>query len=157
MSVTPVGGSVRGDGGGADQRTRMTYRSALQIIIDRNASDPYDLGTYSKPSAFFSLVYEETRRPGVPNDLLPHGNLYGGLPVGSLPCHLVGQVSGHLPLARTKAAADAYRSVLDRVDADFRCDVQELIEKLDFEHEEWQSAMQNIDWHTQDTLFVSLT
>ncbi|MFJ1822989.1 MULTISPECIES: hypothetical protein [unclassified Streptomyces] len=49
--------------------------------------------------------------------------------------HLVGQVSGHLPLARTKAAADAYRSVLDRVDADFRCDVQELIEMLDFEHE----------------------
>lgn len=71
--------------------------------------------------------------------------------------HLVGQVSGHLPLARTKAAADAYRSVLDRVDADFRCDVQELIEKLDFEHEKWQSATQNIDWHTQDTLFVSLT
>lgn len=46
VSVTPVGGPVRGDGGGADQRTRMTYRSALQIIIDRNASDPYGLGTF---------------------------------------------------------------------------------------------------------------
>lgn len=136
------------------------YHSALQIIIDRNASDPYDLGTYSKPSTFFSLVDEEMRRLGVPNDLLPHGYLYGGLPVGfpPIPNSLDGYPAiGHLPLARTKPAADAYRAVLDRMDPDFRYDVQELIEKLDFEHEEWQSATQSIDWYTQDTLFFSLT
>ncbi|MFD5191835.1 hypothetical protein ACFWMU_27470 [Streptomyces sp. NPDC058357] len=136
------------------------YHSALQIIIDRNASDPYDLGTYSKPSTFFRLVDEEMRRLGVPNDLLPHGYLYGGLPVGfpPIPNSSGGYPAiGHLPLARTKPAADAYRAVLDRMDADFRHDVQELIEKLDFEHEEWQSATQSIDWYTQDTLFFGLT
>ena len=64
---------------------------------------------------------------------------------------------GHLPLARTKAAADAYRAVLDRINPDFRYDVQELIDKLEYEHGEWEYATKNIDWYTQDTLFFSLT
>src|SRR4051794_14374419 len=34
------------------------YHSALQHIIDHNASDPDHLGTYSKPSTFFGLVDE---------------------------------------------------------------------------------------------------
>ncbi|MFD0347410.1 hypothetical protein ACFQ0M_17760 [Kitasatospora aburaviensis] len=56
------------------------YHAAMQLVIDRNASDPSQLGTYSKPSTFFGLVDDEMRRLGVPADLLPHGYLYGGLP-----------------------------------------------------------------------------
>lgn len=136
------------------------YHSALQHIIDRNASDPYNLGTYSKPSTFFGLVDDEMRRLGVPADLLPHGYLYGGLPddFPYIPHSLDGYPAiGHLPLAKTKPAADAYRTVLDRMDPDFRYDVQELIDKLDFEHDQWESATRNVDWYTQDTLFFQLT
>ncbi|SEB66182.1 hypothetical protein SAMN05216483_0148 [Streptomyces sp. 2131.1] len=45
------------------------YNSALQRIIDHNASDPMHLGTYSKPSSFFGLVDDGIRRVGVPADL----------------------------------------------------------------------------------------
>ncbi|MGX1885494.1 DUF7691 family protein [Streptomyces sp. NPDC055287] len=136
------------------------YNSAVQHIIDRNACDPYHLGTYSKPSTFFGLVDDEMRGLGVPADLLPHGYLYGGLPLDfpHIPHSVDGYPAiGHLPLARTKPAADAYRAVLDRMDPAFRYDVQELIVKLDFEHDEWESATKNVDWYTQDTLFFTLT
>ncbi|MET7920067.1 DUF6086 family protein [Streptomyces avermitilis] len=136
------------------------YNSAVQHIIDHNASDPYQLGTFSKPSTFFGLVDDEMRRLGVPADLLPHGYLYGGLPddFPYIPHSMDGYPAiGHLPLAKTKAAADAYSAVLDRMDPDFRYDIQELIEKLNFEHGEWDYATKNIDWYTQDTLFFKLT
>ncbi|TQK42300.1 hypothetical protein FBY35_0011 [Streptomyces sp. SLBN-118] len=136
------------------------YNSALQHIIDHNASDPSQLGTYSKPSTFFGLVDDEMRRLGVPADLLPHGYFYGGLPddFPYVPYSIDGYPAiGHLPLAKTKPAADAYRAVLDRMDPDFRYDVQELIDKLDFEHNEWEYATKNVDWYTQDTLFFKLT
>ncbi|MEU4498918.1 hypothetical protein AB0F96_37120 [Streptomyces sp. NPDC023998] len=136
------------------------YNSALQHIIDHNASDPSQLGTYSKPSTFFGLVDDEMRRLGVPADLLPHGYFYGGLPddFPYVPYSIDGcPAIGHLPLAKTKPAADAYRAVLDRMDPDFRYDVQELIDKLDFEHNEWEYATKNVDWYTQDTLFFKLT
>ncbi|BFO22721.1 hypothetical protein SHKM778_91090 [Streptomyces sp. KM77-8] len=58
------------------------YQAALQHIIDHNASDPAQLGTYSKPSTFFGLVDDELSSLGVPADLLPHRYLYGGLPDG---------------------------------------------------------------------------
>ncbi|WKV72586.1 hypothetical protein AW27_014280 [Streptomyces sp. PCS3-D2] len=136
------------------------YTTALQLVIDRNASDPGHLGTYSRPSTFFGLVDDEMRRLGVPADLLPHGFLYGGPPdeFPFLPSSMDGYPAiGHLPLARTKAAAEAYRAVLDRMDPDFHHDVRELIEKLEFEHGEWESATKDLDWYTQDTLFFSLT
>ncbi|WP_424917734.1 DUF7691 family protein [Streptomyces sp. wa1064] len=137
-----------------------SYTAALQIIIDRNASDPSQLGTYSKPSTFFSLVDEEMRCLGVPLDLLPHGYLYGGLPdrFPHIPHALDGYPAiGHLPLDRAKPAADAYRAVLDRMDPDLRYDVQELINTLDVEHDEWETATKHVSWYTQDTLFCSLT
>ncbi|MFJ2131206.1 hypothetical protein ACIQWV_15050 [Streptomyces sp. NPDC098085] len=136
------------------------YNSALQHIIDHNASDPSQLGTYSRPSTFFGLVDDEMRRLDVPADLLPHGYLFGGPPDGfpHIPHSMDGYPAiGHLPLARTKPAADAYRAVLKRMDPDFRYDVQELIDTLDFEHREWEYATKNIDWYTQDTLFFKLT
>ncbi|CAM5719483.1 putative protein OS=Streptomyces tendae OX=1932 GN=GUR47_08745 PE=4 SV=1 [Streptomyces tendae] len=43
------------------------------------------------------------------------------------------------------------------MDEDFRYEVREVIEKLEFEHEEWEYATKNIDWYTQDTLFFSIT
>ncbi|MDQ8705431.1 hypothetical protein RCO28_23465 [Streptomyces sp. LHD-70] len=136
------------------------YHAALQHIIDRNASDPAQLGTYSKPSTFFSLVDEEMRRLGVPLDLLPHGFLYGGLPddFPHIPHSVDGYPAiGYLPLVKAKPAADAYRAVLDRLDSGFRYDVQELIEKLQFEHEAWEYATKAIDWYTSDTIFFQLT
>ncbi|MFD6231567.1 hypothetical protein ACFWFZ_32610 [Streptomyces sp. NPDC060232] len=135
------------------------YTTALQFVIDCNASDGSHLGTYSKPSTFFGLVDDEMRRLGVPADLLPHGFLYGGPPdeFPSIPWSVDGYPAiGHLPLAKTKAAADAYRAVLDRMDPDFHYDVQELIAKLDAEHEEWERATRDLDWYTQDTLFFRL-
>ncbi|GJF22427.1 hypothetical protein SHO565_29910 [Streptomyces sp. HO565] len=50
------------------------YHSALQHIIDHNASDPAQLG---KPSTSFGLVDDAMRSLGVPADLLPHGYLFG--------------------------------------------------------------------------------
>ncbi|MEU2021491.1 hypothetical protein ABZ565_04900 [Streptomyces sp. NPDC016469] len=136
------------------------YTSALQHIIDHNGSDSIHLGTYAKPSTFFGLVDDQLRRVGVPADLLPHGFLYGGLPGGFpfIPHSIDGYPAiGHLPLAKAKPAAEAYRAVLDGIPADFRYDVQELIEKLEQEHDEWEYATKNIDWYTQDTLFFKLT
>ncbi|MFG2576888.1 hypothetical protein [Streptomyces sp. NPDC048481] len=136
------------------------YHCAAQLIIDHNASDPMHLGTYSKPSTFFGLVDDEMRRLGVPADLLPHGFLYGGLPAGFpyLPHPTDGYPAiGHLPLAKAKPAAEAYRAVLDRMDEGLRYDVEELIEKLEDEHKEWEYATENVGWYTQDTLFFALT
>ncbi|RNG21632.1 DUF7691 family protein [Streptomyces botrytidirepellens] len=136
------------------------YHSALQHIIDHNASDPSHLGTYSKPSTFFGLVDDELGRLGVPADLLPHGYLYGGLPddFPFIPGSIDGYPAiGHLPLAKTKAAADAYRAVVDQMAPDFHYDVRELIKKLEFEHDEWERATKNVHWYTQDTLFFQIT
>ncbi|MFI5942773.1 hypothetical protein ACIBCB_21295 [Streptomyces uncialis] len=134
------------------------YTAALQHIIDFNASDPSGLGTYSAPSTFFGLVDDELSRLGVRADLLPRRFLFGG-PGEEFPVlHSVDgyPAIGHLPLARTKAAADAYRAVLDRIDPDLQLDVTQLIEALEFEHREWERATANVAWYTQDTLFFSL-
>ncbi|MDF3144840.1 MULTISPECIES: hypothetical protein [unclassified Streptomyces] len=136
------------------------YYRALQHIIDCNASDPADLGVYSKPSTFFGLLDDELRRLDVRGDLLLHDHLFSG-PPQEIPFHIPYPVDGpHIgmfPLAKAKPAADAYRAVLDRMDANFRHDVQEIIDKLDFENTEWEFATKNIDWYTQDTIFFSIT
>ncbi|MFI1420248.1 hypothetical protein ACH4VX_20135 [Streptomyces sp. NPDC020731] len=136
------------------------YYRALQHIIDRNASDPADLGVYSKPSTFFGLLDEELRRVGVSADLLLHDRLFSGPPEEipfPVPFPVDGPHIGMFPLAKAKPAADAYRAVLDRVDEGFRYDLGELAEKLEFEHTEWEYATKNIDWYTQDTIFFSIT
>lgn len=138
------------------------YRAALQHIIDFNGSDSSHLGTYSRPSTFFGLVDDEMRRLGVPADLLPGGFLYAG-PPDEITFHIPHSMDGypeigHLPLAKAKPAADAYRAVLDQMDKDLRYDVQILIDKLDFEHTEWESALKHSpEWYKQDTIFFSLT
>lgn len=137
------------------------YHAAMQIIIDQNASDPAHLGTYSKPATFFSYVDEVMQSLGVPAELLPYGFFYPtALPAGFpyLPHSVdVYPAIGHLPLDKAKPAADAYRAVLDQLDASTRYDIQELIDMLDNEHEHWVYGTEKLDWYTQDTLFLALT
>ncbi|GGV74446.1 hypothetical protein GCM10010512_27330 [Streptomyces thermoviolaceus subsp. thermoviolaceus] len=47
--------------------------------------------------------------------------------------------------------------MLDRIDPDFRYDLGILIEKLEFEHDEWVTCTRDLDWYSQDTIFFSLT
>src|SRR3954447_6658219 len=95
------------------------YYRALQHIIDCNASDPSELGVYSKPSTFFGLVDDELRRLNVPADLLLHDHLFSGPPAETpfpIPHPVDGPHIGMFPLAKAKPAADAYRAVLDEMD-----------------------------------------
>jgi hypothetical protein len=136
------------------------YYSALQKIIDNNGSDPYQLGTFSKPATFFGLLDEELRLLGVPADLLPGGFLFAGPPEGipfAIPYPVDGTPDiGRLPLAKAKPAAEAYRAVMGRIDRDFAYELGQLAGQLEFEHDEWRSA-QSIDWYSQDTIFFSIT
>ncbi|MEU2854545.1 DUF7691 family protein [Streptomyces syringium] len=150
--------------GRADSRAECAgnaYYSALQHIIDCNASDPSDLGVYSKPATFFGLLDDELRRLGVSDDLLPCGYLFSG-PPREIPFRIPYPEDGSpdigmLPLAKAKPAADAYSTALEQMDHAFTYDVQLLIDKLQFEHDEWASATERLDWHTQDTIFFSIT
>ncbi|MGC9376300.1 DUF7691 family protein [Streptomyces sp. MH13] len=151
---------VAGHASSQAEYAASAYYRALQHIIDRNASDPAELGVYSKPSTFFGLVDEELRRLGVSADLLLHDRLFSGPPAEisfPIPYPVDGPHIGMFPLAKAKPAADAYRAVLDRMDESLRYDVREVIEKLEFEHEEWEYSTKNIDWYTQDTIFFSIT
>ncbi|MFE9703802.1 hypothetical protein [Streptomyces sp. NPDC005930] len=151
---------VAGHAGAQGEYVASAYHHALQLVIDCNASDPAELGVYSKPATFFGLVDDELRRLGVAPDLLLYDHLFSGPPAGmpfSLPYPVDGPHIGTLPLSRAKPMADAYRAVLDRMDEDFRYEVREVIEKLEFEHQEWEYATKNVDWYTQDTLFFSIT
>ncbi|MGW2184147.1 DUF7691 family protein, partial [Streptomyces sp. NPDC001732] len=56
------------------------YYAALQIIIDRNASDPSTLASYRSPSTFFSALDDALSAAGVPADLLPYQYIYSGPP-----------------------------------------------------------------------------
>ncbi|MEU2856776.1 hypothetical protein ABZ658_34520 [Streptomyces syringium] len=62
-----------------------------------------------------------------------------------------------MPLAKTKPAAGAYRAVLDQLDPSTRYDIQELIDMLENEHENWVYGTEKLDWYKQDTLFFALT
>ncbi|MFF9500014.1 hypothetical protein [Streptomyces sp. NPDC014656] len=136
------------------------YARALQHVIDHCGSDPSDLGVYSRPSTFFSLLDEQLRQHGVPADLLPHGYLFSGPPDEipfPVPYAVDGPDIGMLPLARAKDAVDAYRAVRDRIDPDFVYDLDLLTEKLEFEHEEWESTKaRGYDWYRHDTIFFSI-
>ncbi|MFF9785157.1 DUF7691 family protein [Streptomyces nigrescens] len=77
---------IAGHASSVAEYAAAAYYSALQLIIDRNGSDPSDLGVYSKPSTFFSLLDDELRRLGVSTDLLPHAYLFAGPP--ALSCGL---------------------------------------------------------------------
>lgn len=136
------------------------YARALQHVIDYCGSDPSDLGVYSRPSTFFGLLDEQLRKHGVPADLLPHGYLFSGPPDEipfPVPYAIDGPDIGMLPLEKAKPAVDAYRAVRDKIDPDFLYDLDLLTEKLEFEHEEWESTKaRGYDWYTHDTIFFSI-
>ncbi|KAA6211824.1 hypothetical protein ACFFSH_06330 [Streptomyces filamentosus] len=136
------------------------YARALQHVIDHCGSDPCDLGVYSRPATFFGLLGDQLRQHGVPAGLLPDDYLFSGPPDEipfHLPCAIDGPDIGVLPLARAKEAVDAYRAVRDAIDGDFVHDLDLLIEKLEFEHEEWESTKaRGYDWYTHDTIFFSI-
>ncbi|MER7794630.1 hypothetical protein [Streptomyces sp. NPDC097640] len=145
---------IRGRADAVGECVGNAYYTALLAVIECTGSDPIDVGVYSKPFTFFGLMDDELRALGVPADLLPSGFLFADfadlLPF-TVPSPMDGSPAiGYLPLAKAKTVADAYTAVLDRMDRGFVHDAELLIDKLNVEHEEWQSALKY--GHTMDTL-----
>ncbi|MFD6391898.1 hypothetical protein [Nocardia sp. NPDC060259] len=96
----------------------------------------------------------------MPEELCTFGFLFAGPPT-EIPFHISGSLEGypavgHLALSRAKAGADAYRAVIDKIDQDFVDDLTTLVEKLEFEHEDWASRQGRDDsWYVPDTPFFS--
>jgi hypothetical protein len=137
------------------------YYAALQIVIDHNASDPSTLASYRSPSTLFSALDDALSAAGVPADLLPHQYIYSGPPseIGfRIPSPLEGSPEiGCWPLAKAGPAVEAYRAVLDRVDADLRYDLEELIKALDSWYSEWAEGQGTWWWAEDGSVFFSIT
>ncbi|MET9921596.1 hypothetical protein ABZZ04_31640 [Streptomyces sp. NPDC006435] len=137
------------------------YYAALQIIIDRNASDSSTLASYRSPSTFFFALDDALSAAGVPADLLPYQYIYSGPPseIGfRIPRPLEGSPEiGCWPLAKAGPAVEAYRAVLDRVDADLRYDLEELIKALDSWYSEWAEGQGAWWWAEDGSIFFSIT
>lgn len=136
------------------ERVGYAYYAALLAVLECIGSDPIDVGVYSKPSTFFGRMDDELRALGVPADLLPCSFLFADftdlLPF-SVPSPMDGYPAiGYLPLTKAKSVADAYTAVLDRLDHNFTYDAKLLIDKLNVEHEEWQTALKH--GHNMDML-----
>ncbi|MEU9714924.1 hypothetical protein [Streptomyces sp. NPDC047976] len=133
------------------------YYTALQIIIDHNASDSSTLASYRSPITYFSALDDALGAAGVPADLLPYQYLFSGPPseIGfRIPHPPEGSPEiGCWPLAKAVPAVEAYRAVLDRVDADLRYDLGELIEALDGWASEWKEG-EGAWWWAEDGLIV---
>ncbi|MDW6062219.1 hypothetical protein SAZ11_34615 [Streptomyces sp. FXJ1.4098] len=145
---------IRGRADAEGECVGNAYYSALLAVIGCTGSDPIDVGVYSKPSTFFGLMDKELRALGVPADLLPCSFLFADF-ADLLPFHIPSPMDGYpaigyLPLSKAKPVADAYTAVLDRMDDDFTRHAELLIDKLNVEHEEWQSSLEY--GHTMDTL-----
>ncbi|MEU5638653.1 DUF7691 family protein [Streptomyces milbemycinicus] len=135
-------------------RAGNAYYAALLAIVECTGSDPIDVAVYSKPSTLFSLMDKELRALGVPTDLLPYDFLFLDF-ADRLPFHIPSPEGGYpaigcLPLSKAKPVADAYTAVLDRMDDDLTRHAKLLIDKLNVEHEEWQTALKY--GHTMDAL-----
>ncbi|OKI41944.1 hypothetical protein A6A28_25635 [Streptomyces sp. CB03578] len=137
------------------------YYAALQIIIDHNASDSSTLASYRSPVTYFSALDDVLSSAGVPADLLPYQYVFSGPPseIGfRIPHPLEGSPEiGCWPLAKAGPAVAAYRAVLDRVDADLRYDLGELIEALDGWASEWNEGEGAWWWAEDGSIFFSIT
>ncbi|MEU9037985.1 hypothetical protein AB0D45_24215 [Streptomyces sp. NPDC048352] len=137
------------------------YYAALQIIIDHNASDSATLASYRSPVTFFSALDDALRAEGVPADLLPYQYVFSG-PPSEIAFHLPHPLDGSpeigcWPLAKAGPAVDAYRAVLDRIDADLRYDLEELIKALDGWASEWKEGQGAWWWAEDGSIFFSIT
>ncbi|MGW6408060.1 DUF7691 family protein [Streptomyces vinaceus] len=137
------------------------YYAALQIVIDHNASDPSTLASYRSPVTYFSALDDALSAAGVPADLLPYQYVFSGPPseIGfRIPRPLEGSPEiGCWPLAKAVPAVEAYRAVLDRVDADLRYDVEELTKALDGWASEWVDGQGAWWWAEDGSIFFSTT
>ncbi|MEU2135091.1 hypothetical protein [Streptomyces sp. NPDC018352] len=150
--------------GRADSSARYAgsaYYAALQIIIDHNASDSATLASYRSPTTFFSTLDDALSAAGVQADLLPYQYIYSGPPseIGfRIPSPLEGSPEiGYWPLAKAGPAIKAYRAVLDRIDADLRYDLEELIKALDSWYSEWAEGQGAWWWAEDGSIFFSIT
>ncbi|WP_424217258.1 DUF7691 family protein (plasmid) [Streptomyces sp. BI20] len=137
------------------------YHTALQIVIDHNASDPDTLGSYRSPSTFFGVLDKALAELGVPADLLPYQYVYSGwadevpFPV---PYPTDGSPEiGSWPLAKAVPAIEAYRAVHDAIDADLRYDLGLLTEALDGWASEWKDGEGAWWWAPDGAIFFSIT
>lgn len=141
------------------QYAGSAYYNALQCIICCTSSDPGELGVYSKPSTFFSLLDEELLRVGVSAELLFRDRLFSG-PPREIPFHVPSPVDGPyigmFPLELAKPAADAYREALDKVEQGFRYDLLLLVEMLELEHEDWDEVTRDEEMYQYDTLYFDI-
>ncbi|MFJ8390657.1 hypothetical protein ACIQ9Q_40480 [Streptomyces sp. NPDC094438] len=137
------------------------YYTALQIIIDHNASDSETLGSYRSPATFFSALDDALSAAGVPAELLPNQYIYSGPPskIGFyIPRPLEGSPEiGCWPLAEAGPAVDAYRAVVDRIDTGLRYDLEELINALDGWSSEWIEGRGAWWWAEDGAIFFSIT
>ncbi|MFV8133218.1 hypothetical protein [Streptomyces syringium] len=137
------------------------YFTALQVIIDHNASDSDTLGSYRSPVTLFASLDEALSAAGVSAELLPSQYVFSGPPseIGfSIPRPLEGSPEiGCWPLATAGPAMDAYRAVLDRIDADLRYDLEELIRALDSWYAEWNGRQGAWWWAEDGSIFFSIT
>ncbi|MFE7621468.1 hypothetical protein [Streptomyces sp. NPDC057496] len=152
---------IAGRAGSTAEYAGSAYYAALQIVIDRNASDSSTLASYRSPSTFFSTLDDALSAAGVPADLLPYQYVYSGPPAEiefRIPRPLEGSPEiGCWPLAKAGPAVDAYRAVLDRVDADLRYDLEELIKALDSWYSEWAEGQGAWWWAEDGSIFFSIT
>ncbi|MFI6864274.1 hypothetical protein ACIBKZ_30970 [Streptomyces sp. NPDC050421] len=117
------------------------YYAALQIVIDHNGSDMSTLASYRSPITVFTALDDVLSAAGVAADLLPSQYIYSGPPseiTFPIPRPVEGSPEiGCWPMEKAGPAIQAYREVLDRIDADIRYDLSELIEALDGWHSDW--------------------
>ncbi|MGW0864508.1 DUF7691 family protein [Streptomyces sp. NPDC002611] len=116
-----------------------SYSYAFYQAVAAHFSDPTDLGQWRRPTWFYAMD-DELARHGVPSDLLPGSFLFGGPPLRlPHPGDAVPAI-GTLPAQRAGALTDAYGSVLDRLDPEYRDAARRFAEVMRFEAEEWESA-----------------
>lgn len=117
------------------------YYTALQIVIDHNGSDISTLASYRSPVTVFTTLDDALSTAGVAADLLPSQYIYSGPPseiAFPIPRPVEGSPEiGCWPMQKAGPAIQAYREVLDRIDADIRYELSELIEALDGWHSDW--------------------
>ncbi|MFI8169940.1 hypothetical protein ACIGAN_26810 [Streptomyces sp. NPDC085931] len=115
------------------------YSYAFYQVVAAHFSDPTDLGAWRRPSWFHTLD-DELARYGVPRELLPGTFLFSGPPLRlPHPGDTVPAI-GVLPARRAAALADAYASVLARLDPQFRDAARRFTDVMRWEAEEWRKA-----------------
>jgi hypothetical protein len=116
-----------------------SYSYAFYQVVAAHFSDPTDLGSWRRPAWFYAMD-DELARHGVPSGLLPGTFLFSGPPLRLPDPGDAVPAIGTLPAQRAAALADAYESVLERLDPEYRHAARRFAELMRFEAEEWRGA-----------------